>query len=100
MFVKNLLAMSSLRELKTLGTMTCSFLRRKLLTLRQLNQLEKLTVRMSDNSGPYEILAPAFTDSDFDVMVSGLPELRKLVFDVILGNTSGLHPIEPVRSLS
>lgn len=83
MFIKNLPAMPSLRKLKILGSMTCSFLRRELLTLRQLSQLEKLTLKMSDNSGPYEMLAPAFTDSDFDVMVSGLPELRKLVFDVI-----------------
>jgi hypothetical protein len=80
--------MPSLRSLKILGTTATSFTRQELLALQDLNQLERLCILMSDMALVDTMVAPHFTDADFDLLVSGLPELEKFVFDVVWGRRS------------
>ncbi|KEQ61365.1 uncharacterized protein M437DRAFT_85816 [Aureobasidium melanogenum CBS 110374] len=85
---KDLSDMPRLCKLKILGTRETTFARHELLALRALNRLEKLTIKTSEGNGLHDMLALQFTNSDFDAMVSGMPELRKLEFEVIWENRS------------
>ncbi|THZ18015.1 hypothetical protein D6C89_08499 [Aureobasidium pullulans] len=79
---KDLSAMPNLRKLILLGTKATTLTREELDSLRALHHLEKLRIAPSD-SCMQDIHAAHFTDADFDLMVSGLPEMRNFAFDVI-----------------
>ncbi|THX30053.1 hypothetical protein D6D10_08744 [Aureobasidium pullulans] len=79
---KDLSAMPNLRKLILLGTKATTLTREELDSLRALHQLEKLRIAPSD-SCMQDIHAAHFTDADFDLMVSGFPEMRNFAFDVI-----------------
>jgi hypothetical protein len=79
---KDLTAMPNLRRLKILATKATTFTTQELLTLRNLDRLEKLSFSMSDSAGG-DMEAPELTDADFDLMVSGLPELKNFGCEII-----------------
>ena len=79
---RHLTAMPKLRKLKILGTKATSFAPQELLALRDLHQLEKLSFSMTDSAGLNGMVAPELTDADFDLMVSGLPELKKFACEI------------------
>ena len=79
---RHLTAMPKLRKLKILRTKATSFAPQELLALRHLHQLEKLTFSMADSAVLSGMVAPEFTDADFDLMVSGLSELKKFACEI------------------
>jgi hypothetical protein len=79
--------MPSVRRLKILATTATSFSRQELLTLRDLDRLERLRMSIADMAvGP--MVAPHFTDAEFDLLVSGLPELEIFACHVVWGPRS------------
>jgi hypothetical protein len=84
----DLIAMPSLRELQILGTRATSFARRDLLALRDLNRLQKLFILPQYLPDQNIMTAPQVTDADFDLMISGLPNLEIFECDVVWGPRS------------
>lgn len=78
--LQSLSAMKSLRRLFIRVTRSTTLTPDVLLALQALHRLEVLCVErwVCETS----IEAPNFTDSDFDRMLSGMPELREIVFEV------------------
>lgn len=79
---KDLTAMPQLRRLKIIGTKATSFTPQELLALRNLHQLERLCLSTWNLAGSHGMVAPGFTDADFDLMITGLPELRKFACEI------------------
>jgi hypothetical protein len=79
---KDLTAMPNLRKLAILAASATTFTSQELLTLRSLDRLEGLCFSTPTSAGVGSMVAPAFTDADFDLMVSGLPELKRFVCEI------------------
>lgn len=73
--LKDLTVMPNLRYPTIWTTETTRFTPKQLLALRYLKQLEKLVISILDAEDIKSLEAPQFTDADFDLMVSGLPQL-------------------------
>lgn len=80
-FFQNLKAIPSLCHLEITGTGATSFTRDSLLVLQHLNHLITLSMTIWKYV-PGGMVAPQFADSDFDLMVSGMPNLETLEWDV------------------
>lgn len=76
--------MSNLRELTIWTTEPIRFTQQELLAVRELKQLEELEISILGDDDEIKVLAaPDFTDADFDLLVSGLTQLKRLRLDVV-----------------